>query len=247
MTDRLDARPLPAVRLDDVVVLAPGDDADAGRAVGGVAVSVDESGVTLASASAHVRHVLSWSALETYVVEPVGASPARWWEDPELRDPVDPERRDPMDPELRDPVDTAPGPAPARRRQGSASERAAAPGALVSLRTAAGTYRLLVPGADSDALAARLRPLAAAHLPPEALPTVTTAAMRPAATPPVRTRWQRVRPVLAVLAAALAAAAITVILLQSAGVVHLPYLGGTGPTALAPPHAGPAAGSALRR
>ncbi len=238
MTDRLDARPLAAVRLDDVVLLPPGDDAR--RAVGGVAVSVDANGVTLASSATHVPRVLPWSALATYVVEPVGASPQRWWEDPELRHPDDAERGGPEG--------AAPGPTSARPRQRAGDGRAAQqPAALVSLRTAAGTYRLLVPGTDSDALAARLRPLAAAHLPPEALPTVTTAATPLAAPSPERTRWQRLRPVLAVLAAVLATAAITVILLQSAGAVHLPYLGGTGPAALAPPHAGSTPSSALRR
>jgi hypothetical protein len=236
VTDRLDAHPLAAVCLDDVVLLPPGDDAR--RAVSGVAVAVDASGVTLASTATHVPRVLPWSALETYVVEPVDATPARWWEDPELRDPEDPERGGPEG--------VTPRPAPPRRRQDLVRGSAAQRGSLVSLRTAAGTYRLLVPGADSDALAARLRPLAAAHLPPEALPTVTTA-VRPAATPAAPTTWQRVRPVLAVLAAVLAAAAITVILLQSAGAVHLPFLGGTGPTAFAPPDTGPTASSALSR
>ncbi len=217
MTDRLDAPPLPTVRLDGVVLLPPGHDARG--AIGGVVVTFDDGGVTLASA-AHLPRVLPWSSLETYVVEPGGGSEAPWW----------------VDPELRRPEDGAPGQGPDGGRTGASGAVAGKPGALVSLRTAGGTYRLLVPGADSDALGARLHLLAAAHLPPEALPTVTTAAVRAPAVP-APTRWQRVRPVLAVLVAVVAAAAITVILLQSAGVVHLPFLGSTGPTAgPAPPH-----------
>jgi len=41
-----------------------------------------------------------------------------------------------------------------------------------------------------------------------------------------RSGWSRVRPWLVVLLAVVVATAVTVILLQSAGVIHLPFLGG---------------------
>ena len=237
MTDKLGTPLHEAVRFDDVVLLPPGDDVN--RLVGGVSLVIDDQGVTLTTADAENPRMLPWSSLETYAIEPITASTSPWWVDPELRDPA--------------------VPAPSRRSTSVAGHRQRRPtlvparsderGALVSLRTAAGTYRLLVAGLDSDALAARVRPLAAAHLPPTALPTVTTVRTHPTSPAP-STTWERLRPVLAILAAAVAAAAITAILLQSAGVVHLPFLGGTGPTALAPPVApkrfAAAAASALR-
>jgi hypothetical protein len=76
-------------------------------------------------------------------------------------------------------------------------------GALISIRTRTGTYR-------------------------SGLSTVTTVA-------PARLRrgydgrsgWVRVRPILAVFLVVTIVTAVTLILLQSAGVIHLPFLGGT--------------------
>ncbi|MGC8462915.1 MAG: hypothetical protein ACP5P9_04510 [Acidimicrobiales bacterium] len=236
MTDQLDAPLHEAVRFDDVVLLPPGDDVT--RSVGGVSLVIDDQGVTLTTADAGNPRMLPWSSLETYVIEPISPSTSPWWVDPELHDPAEPapSRRSTATPGHR------------RRRKSLVPAEPGELGALVSLRTAAGTYRLLVAGLDSDALAVRVRPLAAAHLPPAALPTVTTVQTRPATPAPSMT-WERIRPLLAVLAAVVAAAAIAAILLQSAGVVHLPFLGGTGPTALAPavaPRQFAPAASALR-
>jgi hypothetical protein len=47
--------------------------------------------------------------------------------------------------------------------------------------------------------------------------------------------WQQVRPVLIVLAVVVFAVAVAVILLQSAGVIHLPFLGGGTPSSFAVP------------
>ena len=107
-------------------------------------------------------------------------------------------------------------------------------GALISVRTRTGTYRFLREGADPVDLAVRIGAFAVRQQGPTGLSTVTTVA-------PARLRrgydgrsgWVRVRPILGVLLVVIIITAVTLILLQSAGVIHLPFLGGT--TLSAPP------------
>jgi len=101
-------------------------------------------------------------------------------------------------------------------------------GALISVRTRTGTYRFLREGADPVDLAARIGAFAVRQQGPNGLSTITTVA------PPQlrrgyggRSGWVRVRPILGILLVGIIITAVTLILLQSAGVIHLPFLGGT--------------------
>jgi len=96
-------------------------------------------------------------------------------------------------------------------------------GALVSIQTRTGTYRFLRSGADPIELGARVGEFSVRHRGPAGVSTVTTVAPRQREP---RTGWARVRPFLVVLLVAVVVAMVTVILLQSAGVIHLPVLGG---------------------
>jgi len=106
-----------------------------------------------------------------------------------------------------------------------------AAGVLISVQTAGGTYRFLRPGVDPAPVADRLEGFVIHRHGPSAASTVTRAAGRTARTahPGVRGPvWRRLRPVVVIGACLLAAALITLVLLQSAGVIHVPFLGGPG-------------------
>jgi hypothetical protein len=100
-------------------------------------------------------------------------------------------------------------------------------GALISIQTRTGTYRFLRTGGDPVDLTARIGAFAVRHQGPAGLSTVTTVA-------PTRLRrgyvggtgWSGVRPYLVVLLLVVIVAAVALILLQSAGTIHLPFLGG---------------------
>jgi hypothetical protein len=96
---------------------------------------------------------------------------------------------------------------------------------MISIQTRTGTYRFLRSGGDPTELAARIAGFVLHHQGPAGMSTVTTVARGRRG---ARSGWSRVRPWLVVLLVAVIAAAVTVILLQSAGVIHLPFLGGGG-------------------
>ncbi len=105
-------------------------------------------------------------------------------------------------------------------------------GALISIQTRTGTYRFLRSGGDPAELAVRISELAVHHQGPSGASTVTTVAMvrRRRGAPSGRSTWRRIRPWLVGLLIIVIAAAVTAILMQSAGTIHLPFLGGTGST-----------------
>ena len=107
-------------------------------------------------------------------------------------------------------------------------------GALISIQTRTGTYRFLRSGGDPAELATRITELAVHYQGPVGASTVTTVAMvrRRRGAPSGRSTWRKIRPWLVGLLVVVIAAAVTAILLQSAGTIHLPYLGGTGATFL---------------
>lgn len=108
-------------------------------------------------------------------------------------------------------------------------------GALISIQTRTGTYRFLRSGADPADLAVRIGEFAVRHHGPAGVSTVTTvASARIRRGYGRRSGWARARPFLVVLLVAFIATAITLILLQSAGMIHLPFLGG-GASASPPP------------
>lgn len=108
-------------------------------------------------------------------------------------------------------------------------------GALISIQTPTGTYRFLQIGGDPGELSSRIAALAVRHQGPTGVSTVTTMAT---GEPRARRRrhdrplWPRLQPYLVVALVVVVLAAVTMILLQTAGMVHLPLLGGTGPGSL---------------
>ena len=114
------------------------------------------------------------------------------------------------------------------------------PGPLIDIQTPSGTFRFLLPGADPATVAERITAIAIRHRGAAGASSVTTAlgARRYGRrSGRAATRWERVRPLLVVILVVVIATAVTLILLQSAGAVHLPFLGGTGGASAIDPHA----------
>jgi hypothetical protein len=183
--------------------------------------------------------VLPWTSVTAHVIERwAGGAIPRGWVD-QSRNGVDPGPPAPERPAAR-----------TRRRgrgttQGTTSDATGgtgAPvarvgaGALIGIRTPYGSYRFLFPGGDPADLSHRVSAFAVRHHGPTGASTVTRVvawgqdierrqSVRPAPTP---TGWNRVRPILTVLLIVFIGVVVALILLQSAGTVHLPVLGGSG-------------------
>jgi len=210
-----------SVVIRDVLLLGPRDGTAA--TVAGIALEVDGRGVTVSMPPDPTEHLLPWSSILTHVVEPwSGGIIPEWWVDPELHHPGD---TGGLDRVAIDPSVGARAPAHAE------------PGALVSLRTPTTTYRFLVPDGDAGVLGARIADLAIVHHGPAAVSTVTTARLpesRGGRTAQRPTWYRRLRAVVTVVTVLIVAVVATLVLLQSAGRIHLPILGGAGPGEIAP-------------
>jgi hypothetical protein len=212
------AREPDGFRLDGLMLLGRGQDDPV--AVDDISLVFDDQGVSVVSGSDPPR-VLPWTSLSNHAVEAwTGGVLPEWWVDPEL------EREDLPEGEAVV-IDTN-----ATNRPFPETES----GALINLRTPFATYRFLLPGGDADELAPRVEALARAHLGPSATSTVTTVARTDTSGPAgwrrdraERTTWQKVQPVLVVLLVLVLITAVTLILLQSAGTIHIPFLGGANP------------------
>jgi len=163
--------------------------------------------------------VLPWSSLTAHAVEKwVGGEIPAGWLHRDLET-----RQEPW-------ILVSPPAVPPR-----ASPRVGA-GALIGIQTSYGTYRFLCPGGDPAELSRRVTAFAVRHRGPSAASTVTRvvawgqdAERRQAdRTAPGPVGWHRVRPYLVVLLLVFLGAVVTLLLLQSAGSIHLPLLGGSG-------------------
>ncbi len=211
----------PELRIDGVILFdTAGNDPVAIEAI----VLTDEGIGVVRTPGAEAR-VLPWSAVATHVVEPwSGGTVPAWWVAPQPR----PNSLTP----LADHDRLAPGrPLPQ-----------AEPGAVIAIQTPFGTYRFLRPGADPIELSNRITDFAVRHQGLSGVPSLTLVA-RPvrgndrrqgSRARPAVSRWARAKPYLVVALVVFLVAAVTVILLQSAGVIHLPYLGGTGSGRITP-------------
>jgi hypothetical protein len=109
------------------------------------------------------------------------------------------------------------------------------PGAVISIQSPFGTYRFLVPGGDPDALSQKMTDFAVRHHGLSGVPPITTVARtrrgrdrrQGIRVADKRTGWPRFQPYLVVALIVVIATVVTLILLQSAGTIHLPYLGGS--------------------
>jgi hypothetical protein len=176
-------------------------------------VVVDDIGIGVVPRRGESPRVLPWESVVGHAVEPwSGGVIPGWWVDPA------PDRGDGA--AGPSPVGT-PDPPPPDRRLPHAEA-----GALLSVQTRTGTYRFLRSGADPTELAARIGAFAVRHQGPAGLSTVTTVAPARLRRRIRRTGWARLHPYLVTLLVVVVVTAVTLILLQSAGVVHLPFLGG---------------------
>ena len=116
------------------------------------------------------------------------------------------------------------------------------PGALIGIKTATQTYRFLLPGGDAREISRRVTAFAVRFQGPTGASSVTRVVRwgqdaerrRVARSPKKSPTWTKVQPFLVVALILFLAAAVTLILLQSSGAIHLPYLGGIGSGLIGP-------------
>ncbi len=177
-------------------------------------ITFDDHGIGVVRSRGQAARVLPWDAVVAHAVEPwAGGVIPEWWVEPEER------RTGRSDTSAADAVSTL---LVQPRANGRPLPHADA-GAMIGIQTRTGTYRFLRSGGDPTELAARIAEFTIRHHGPAGVSTVTTVAAGRAG---ARSGWARIHPWLVVLLVAVLAGAVTVILLQSAGVIHLPYLGG---------------------
>lgn len=214
----------PRFRLDDLLLI----DGSGGTTVPIASMTFGEDGIGVTRQAGEAPRILPWNSVVAHAVEGWSGGPIpEWWVDPELN------RSDP-------PI----GPAPAVTDPTATSRSRAVtdPGALIVVQTQSGTHRFILPGADARDLARRVTALAIRAHGPTAASSVTRvvawgldAERRKTERPPQKpARWPRVRPYLVVALILFVAVAIALILFQSAGVIHLPLLGGSGTGVMLP-------------
>ncbi len=212
------------LRLEDLYLVSVGPDGRIAVQLDRIVLAFDRDGVRVERSGEGVPRVLPWTSLTTHVVEPWrGGITPEWWVDPELNRAAPAGAAGPtvVDPDATN----RPLPDPEN-------------GSLISLQTPFATYRFLAPGTDPVGLADTLASLALSHQGPSGLPAVTRVVERPVprtARRDDRITWQQVQPVLVVVLVVFLACAATLILLQSAGSIHLPFLGGANPGAIIGP------------
>jgi hypothetical protein len=191
------------------------------------ALVIDDAGIGVVRSRGERPQVLPWPSVSAHVVERwAGGAIPEWWVDPELN------RRG----------QGAERPAVVDPRSNVRALPRTEPGVVISVQGPFGTYRFLARGGDPDALSRRITDFAVRHQGLSGVPPVTTVAgPRRAGDRRQGTRvanrrsgWSRVQPYLAVVLIVLIAGVVTLILLQSAGTIHLPYLGGSSPGANGP-------------
>ncbi len=187
-----------------------------------------DDGIGVTRSRGDGTRILPWSSVVSHVVEAwSGGITPEWWVDPELN------QSDPNDRDLSSVTD--PG---ATNRPSPHIEA----GALIGIQASSGTYRFLLPGGDArqlsraiNALAVKQHGIAGASSVTRVVAWGQDVERRKVKRKPRRDiSWRKVQPFLVVLLILFLAAAVTLILLQSAGTVHLPYLGGNGAGTLGP-------------
>jgi hypothetical protein len=221
------ATPAP-LRLDGTLLL----DSAGNDPVAIEAITFDDEGIGVIRSPGAQPRVLPWSSVSAHVVERwAGGVIPEWWVDPQLNG-----------------VDGSGEPTVSITDPGATSRALphAEPGAVIAIQTPFGTYRFLQPGGDPNQLSNRITDFAVRHQGLSGVPSVTTVARprrgndrrqgsRSADTAPdAVSGWPKVQPYLVVALVLLIGTAVTLILLQSAGAIHLPYLGGAGSGMVSP-------------
>ena len=197
-------------------------DSDAGDPVDIDTLTFAEDGIGVVRSRGEQARVLPWSSVVTHVVEAwSGGVVPEWWVDPELDrngsagnfyvSVTDPDATSRPIPHVED-------------------------GALIGIKTPSGTYRFLLPGGDARALSRKVTEFTVKHQGPTGASSVTRVVAwgqdierRSVKRKPQRAiTWSSIQPILVVVLILFLGTAVALILLQSAGTIHLPYLGGTG-------------------
>jgi hypothetical protein len=180
------------------------------------AIVFSDEGIGVVEHAGTPARVLPWSSVSAHVVEAwSGGIVPEWWVDPEL------EREEAG--EVREPTITDPE---ARVRGWPSVE----PGSLIGVQTPTGTYRFLLPGTDPVELAGEINAIAVRHRGPSIVarvnPPTDERPRRSRRADREGSRWSKVQPYFVVALVVFIATAVTLILLQSSGAIHLPFLGG---------------------
>ncbi len=203
-------------------------DLEGNEPIGIDTLTFTDDGIGVTRSRGDITRVLPWSSVVSHVVEAwSGGIAPEWWVDPELN------RSDPGDRDLSSITD--PG---ATNRPLPHIEA----GALIGIQTSSGTYRFLLPGGNAPQLSRTINALVVKHHGTAGASSVTRVVAwgedierRSVKRKPKREiGWRKIQPFLVVLLILFLATAVTLILLQSAGTVHLPYLGGNGTGTLGP-------------
>lgn len=227
------------------------------------ALHFGDDGIGLVGREGSSPRVLPWASVSAHAVEPwAGGAIPRWWVDTAGHDGLggaDPHRSDghegdgpasAVEPH-REAVAThgkgredravraIGGDRAGRARDADDQLPHVAAGVLIDIQTPSGTFRFLLPRADPATVAERITAIAIRHRGSAGASSVTTAlgAKRYGRrSGRAATGWERIRPFLVVILVVVIATAVTLILLQSAGAVHLPFLGGTSGASVIDPH-----------
>ena len=200
--------------LDGLILLS--GEGNAPQPVDGIRLTLDDQGVGVIHSPEEPPRVLPWPSLIAHAVEPwSGGVTPDWWVDPEFNRTGEGIGDDH---DVIDPVAT--------ERSSSLTRD----GALISLRTVLATYRFLLPDGNVDELRPRVGAFALRHQgPPGSSSTATVFAGRSPGTGGRSSQgltWMRIRPALTVVLIAFLMTAAILIVLQSAGTIHIPFLGG---------------------
>lgn len=200
--------------LDGLILL--GGDGNAPQPVDGIRLTFDDQGVGVVHNPDEPPRLLPWSSLIAHSVEPwSGGVTPEWWVDPEFNRTGEGVADDH---DVIDPVAT--------ERSSSLTRT----GALISLRTVLATYRFLLPDGNVDELRPRVGVFALHHQGrSDSSSTATVFAGRSpgkGGRPSPGFTWLRVRPALTIVLVCFLLTAAILIVLQSAGTVHIPFLGG---------------------
>ncbi len=210
------ARQVAPVRLEHLILLgASGTDP-----VDIHAMTFAHDGIGVIRYVGELPRILPWASVAAQVVEPwQGGEIPEWWVDPELNRG-----------ETSGPASTVTDPSATSRPRLHVES-----GALIVIQTPTGIYRFIVPGGDPRELSRRLSALAVRYQGPAAASSATRvvawgddAERRKSRRAPQKPdTWTRIKPYLSVFLAVCVVVIIVLILLQSAGTIHLPFLGGS--------------------
>jgi hypothetical protein len=194
-----------------------------------------DDGIGVIRTRGEQARVLPWTSVAAHLIEAWGGGVIpEWWVDPELN-------RASLSDGESDGLDDGPNRSVIDPGATNRALPHAESGALIGIKTQFGTYRFLLPGGDAPELARRVAGFAVRNQGPIGASSVTRVVAwgvdverRKVKRRPKRTvTWSNVQPFLVVALVVFIATAVTLILLQSAGTIHLPFLGGPGPATVA--------------